>query len=100
MAFDPGKIVGFDWDDGNAKKSVDKHGVTQGEAEQVFFNDVLVVDDRAHSSDEARFHALGATNSGRLIHVTFTLRRGGTAVRIISARTMNRKERAVYDKAT
>jgi uncharacterized protein len=27
------RIEGFDWDDGNSRKSVDKHGVTQAEAE-------------------------------------------------------------------
>jgi len=34
--FDPAAIVGFDWDAGNERKSADKHGVSQGEAEQVF----------------------------------------------------------------
>ncbi len=29
-------IEGFEWDDGNARKSADKHGVSQSEAEQVF----------------------------------------------------------------
>ena len=31
-------IVGFEWDGGNARKSIDKHSVGQAEAEQVFFN--------------------------------------------------------------
>ncbi|HEV7412213.1 MAG TPA: BrnT family toxin, partial [Casimicrobiaceae bacterium] len=31
------RIVGFDWDDGNARKS-EKHGVSQSEAEQIFFD--------------------------------------------------------------
>ena len=34
---DFGKITGFDWDDGNARKN-DKHSVSSAEAEQVFFN--------------------------------------------------------------
>ena len=33
------RIEGFDWDEGNSRKSVDKHSVTRAEAEQVFFND-------------------------------------------------------------
>ena len=37
--FDWTAITGFDWDEGNARKSADKHGVTQAEAEQVFFNE-------------------------------------------------------------
>ena len=37
------KIHGFNWDEGNARKSVDKHSVAQYEAEQVFFNQPLLV---------------------------------------------------------
>ena len=91
------RIVGFDWDDGNARKSSDKHAVSQAEAEQVFLNQpLLVVEDVRHSEREARFHALGRTSAGRLLHVTFTLRGGGTLVRVISARDMHRKERLHY----
>ena len=91
------RLEGFDWDEGNARKSVDKHGVSQAESEQIFFNEpLLVVGDRAHSLDEARWHALGRTDSGRLLHVTFTLRSDGRLIRVISARTMHRKERSRY----
>ena len=31
------KITGFDWDEGNSRKSEEKHSVSQAEAEQVFF---------------------------------------------------------------
>jgi uncharacterized DUF497 family protein len=92
-------ITGFDWDDGNARKN-DKHGVTQAEAEEIFFNQpLLVLDDLRHRDQEVRFHALGRTLDGRLLHVTFTLRRGGTLIRVISARDMHRKERSVYEQA-
>jgi len=37
------RVEGFDWDDGNARKSVAKHGVTQQEAEQVFLNGPVAV---------------------------------------------------------
>jgi uncharacterized DUF497 family protein len=91
---------GFQWDEGNARKSADKHGVTQGEAEQVFFNDPLplLADDR-HSAAEPRFHALGRTNGGRHLHVTFTLRANGHLIRVISARDMSRKERTRYEQS-
>lgn len=93
-------VTGFDWDEGNARKSAKKHGVSQGEAEQVFFNEPLILlPDRKHSDREQRFHALGATEDGRLLHVTFTLRDGGTLIRVISARDMHRKERMFYGKA-
>ena len=94
-------VTGFDWDDGNARKSEDKHGVTQSEAEQIFSNDpLIVVEDVEHSLNEQRFNALGQSNEGRGLHLTFTLRDQGTLIRIISARPMNRKERDIYEKAS
>ncbi len=96
---DVATITGFQWDAGNERKN-EKHSVTMAEAEQVFFNaPLLVLDDAAHSQKEPRLHALGVTDEGRALHVTFTLRRAGQLIRVISARDMHRKERAIYDKA-
>lgn len=93
------KIVGFDWDDGNARKN-DKHQVSQSEAEQIFFNEpLLMIEDIKHSSHEARLHALGKTDAGRLLHLTCTLRFEGSKIRVISARDMHKKERQYYDQA-
>ncbi len=93
-------VVGFEWDDGNARKN-DKHGVSMAEAEQVFFNaPLLLLEDAAHSALELRFHALGHPNAERLLHITFTLRRSGQLIRVISARDMHRKERTVYEQAS
>jgi uncharacterized protein len=94
-------VRGFDWDDGNSRKSTDRHGVSQAEAEQAFFNQPLfVVADSKHSTLEPRYHALGVTDEGRRLHISFTLRAAGTLIRIISARDMHRKERAMYDQAS
>jgi uncharacterized protein len=93
------QIAGFDWDDGNSRKSADKHDVSQAEAESIFFNDpLIVVEDARHSETEQRLHALGKTAQNRLLHVTFTLGQKGTLIRVISARDMHRKERKVYDQ--
>lgn len=93
-------VSGFQWDDGNARKSTQKHAVTQAEAEQVFFNQpLLVLPDTHHSHDEIRYHALGTTDDQRLLHITFTLRERGTLIRVISARDMHRKERGIYEAA-
>ena len=93
-------ITGFDWDAGNARKNDEKHGVSMAEAEQVFFNaPLLLLEDAAHSQAELRVHALGRTDTGRRLHITFTLRQAGTLIRVISARDMHRKERAVYEQA-
>lgn len=92
-------VVGFEWDAGNARKN-DRHGVSANEAEQIFFLQPLVLlEDSRHSETEARFHALGCTVEGRLLHVTYTLRKQGTLIRVISARDMSRKERMIYAQA-
>ena len=97
---DLNKITGFDWDEGNARKSQDKHDVTQAEAEQVFFNEpLLLLQDEKHSGKEARYHAYGKTDDGRKLHIAFTLREDGMLIRVISARDMHRKERVTYEKA-
>jgi len=91
--------AGFDWDDRNARKN-DKHGVSMAEAEQVFFNaPLLLLADVGHSQQEIRVHALGQTDSGRGLHITFTLRQAGALIRVISARDLHRKERAIYEQA-
>jgi len=97
---DPDQITGFDWNDGNSRKSADKHDVSQAEAESAFFNDpLIVIEDAEHSEKALRFNALGKTAQNRLLHISFTLRPNGTMVRVISARDMLRKERKAYEQA-
>ena len=85
------KIIELDWDEGNVRKN-DKQGVSTAEAEQVFFNEpLLVIDDTKHSQGECRFHALGKTNEERTLHITFTLRNAGERIRVISARDIAQK---------
>jgi len=97
---DLNKIGSFDWDEGNARKN-DKHGVSMAEAEQIFFNDpLLLVADTKHSHAEQRYHALGKTDEGRTLHITFTLRKAGEKIRVISARDMHKKERTIYEQTT
>ena len=96
----PGKdpldeCVGFDWDEANVEKNWERHGVSPEEAEDIFFNEPLVVRlDVRHGQSEKRYYALGQTNSGRLLFAAFTTRRG--LIRMISTRDMNRAEAEVY----
>jgi len=93
------QISGFEWDAGNERKNADKHGVTMGEAEEIFFNQpLLVLQDTEHSRLEKRFHALGKTDGNRMLHITFTLRGDSTLIRVISARDMHKKERNIYER--
>src|SRR5262249_12442289 len=96
---DLSQVEGFAWDQGNSRKSIDKHAVSQAEAEQVFFNEpLLIVEDVRHSSYEIRLHALGQTDAGRRLHISLTLRGNGKLIGVISARTMHRKERLRYEQ--
>jgi len=87
--------VGFDWDDGNVDKNWASHRVAFWEAEEIFFNEPLVLrSDSAHSTSEARYLSLGVTDSARHLFVSFTVR--NALIRVISARDMTRRERAAY----
>lgn len=98
VADDPLKsCTGFDWDDGNLEKNWERHRVPFWEAEEIFFNEPLVIKaDKEHSKQEARYLALGQTDSGRLLFVAFTIRR--SLIRVISARDMTRKEVQTYEQ--
>ena len=90
------RCTGFEWDRGNLGKNLEKHDVTDSEAEQVFFNQPLVaVPDEKRSRGEDRIHVLGRTDAARSLFVVCTVR--GERIRVISARPMSRKEREVYE---
>jgi len=96
---DLSRIVGFDWDQGNARKSAEKHKVDQREAEEIFLDPgLLVFVDEKHSADETRYHAYGRTTAGRLLQASFTMRQDATLVRVISVRPMSRRERNRYEE--
>lgn len=91
-------VEGFEWDAGNTENNVLGHGVTQGEAEEMFFVAPLVLlEDEKHSASERRFLIFGPTGSGRLLTAAFTVRR--KLIRIISVRDMSRLERRRYVQA-
>jgi uncharacterized protein len=97
----PSKILsnctGFEWDQGNLTKNWDKHSVSTGECEQIFFNKPLIVKrDSEHSQFENRYYVLGRTNMDRLLFSVFTVR--NDKIRIISARDMTDSEIGRYKK--
>lgn len=90
--------TGFEWDAANVDKNWERHQVSPGECEQVFFQrPILIARDRKHSQSEPRYAALGYTAAGRLLTIVFTIR--GTLIRVVSARAMSRRERKVYEQA-
>lgn len=89
--------TGFEWDNGNIFKNWDKHEVSTGECEQIFFNKPLIVKrDKEHSNLENRYFALGRTNMGRFLFAVFTVR--NEKIRIISTRDMTESEIERYVK--
>lgn len=96
MMLNIAKIDGFQWDTGNKDKNWLKHHVIFTEAEQIFFNQPLIIQgDAKHSSEETRLLALGQTNHNRHLAIIFTIRH--QCIRVISARNMSKKERETYE---
>ena len=92
------EVEGFDWDAGNTPKNVLGHGVSQAEAEEVFFvAPIVLLEDDKHSNGERRYLIFGPTGAGRLLTSAFTLRQH--RIRIVSVRDMSRPERRRYAQA-
>jgi uncharacterized protein len=88
-------ISGFEWDVGNSDKNWEKHGVSNAECEEVFFNAPLVVrSDPSHSQEETRYAAFGRTDADRGLFVVFVVRKN--YIRVISVRDMSDRELEVY----
>lgn len=91
------KPIAFEWNKGNIDKNLTNHNVTDKETEEVFGDRrLLLSEDIKHSRAELRFHALGETQQKRLLFLSFTIR--SDKLRIISARSANRKERKIYEE--
>jgi len=89
--------VRFEWDDQKAFENVAKHGVTFGEATEVFYDPNAVEgEDVEHSFDESRFFIIGYSSS-RILFVVFA-ERLGNFIRIISARPPTPSERKSYEE--
>jgi hypothetical protein len=89
----------FEWDAGKAAANLRKYGVSFEEAETLFGRvKPAIFDDLAHSEDELRFIAMGFSEKGRMLTVSFTYR-GPELIRLISARKSTRQEKELYAKA-
>ena len=61
-----GGYEGFDWDEGNATKNMEKHQIGMEECEEVFSNRPFFFgDDLKHSFDEKRLIIFGQTDNGK-----------------------------------
>ena len=87
----------FEWDDQQALENLAKHGVSFGEATEVFYDPNGLEDyDLGHSVEEARFIIIGLS-SRRLLCVVYA-ERATDLVRIISARRAGRVQQEIYER--
>jgi len=90
--------IRFQWDPDKAARNTSKHGIPFVEAATVFQDPLaFIFDDEEHSTEEHREIIIGHSKRDRLLVVAFTER--DDAIRIISARKANRKERKDYENA-
>jgi uncharacterized protein len=86
----------FGWDPTKASSNETKHGVSFLEAATAFHDPrSLTIPDPSHSAAEARWVLLGQSVAGRLLVVIHPHR--SPKLRIISARSANRRERQAYE---
>jgi uncharacterized DUF497 family protein len=89
--------IEFSWDARKAKENLKKHKVSFEEASTVFYDEnAIEFFDPEHSRDEERFLMLGLSGRLRIMVVSYCLRKGGSEIRIISARKSTKKEEKVY----
>jgi len=87
----------FEWDKYNTEKIFKKHRLVCKEIEEVFSNKpIYIFEDEKHSQIEQRYGLFGQTNSGKILSLVFTVR--GDKVRVITARSISKKERRAYEK--
>lgn len=84
------EVAEFDWDEGNRNKSLLKHGVTNEEAEEAFFDDSALI----FRTRGDRYVLFGKTSGGMHLFQVFEFR--GYRIRIISSRPMTVKEKRLY----
>ena len=88
----------FEWDSYNQTKIRLRQNIIPEEAEQACFSRNAVIFDTKHSSAEQRYQLIGFSGVGRMLFIVFTIRKN--KIRIISARSASKKERANYAKKT
>jgi len=88
--------VQFEWDRKKAASNYRKHKVSFDEASTVFYDPLSATfNDPEHSIGEERYITIGYSSSRRLLVVSYTER--DPAIRIISARLANAKEKRRHE---
>jgi uncharacterized DUF497 family protein len=85
--------VDFEWDPAKSAATYQARGFDFAYASRIFAVGWVAIEDARADYGETRMKAIGQVGSDILV-VVYTVR--GTALRIISARRANRKERALW----
>ena len=90
-------MIKFEWDDNKNQANIEKHGISFEEAASVFQDEgALIIADEEHSESEERFILIGFSFKANLLVVCHCYREKDSAIRIISARKADKKERQKY----
>lgn len=89
-------VTDFEWDPDKRRTNLARHGIDFEDPRDAFAAPLLVAVDTRDDHGEDRWIGVGQCR-GRTIVVVFTERRGGKAVRIISARKATTRERKRYE---
>lgn len=91
----------YEWNEEKNKLNQQKHGISFGEAKEVF-DDPLHISklDKRFSYFEERWISVGSTSKYKILVVAnlFFTDEGEEIIRIISARKANKQERWTYEK--
>jgi len=84
------------WDPEKARENLKKHGVRFSDAEMVLFDPNALTREDIESEGEQRFVTVGMDSGGRILVVVYTYR--GEDIRLISARSVTKRERMQYEE--
>ena len=89
--------IRFEWESEKAATNLRKHGIAFETACEVFFDPFLRMLDPENLDGQIREAIIGLTMNWKLIYVVYTMRKGDI-FRIISARSITKYERRLYEE--
>ena len=84
------------WDPQKARSNHQKHGVRFSDAELVLYDPQGITTEDETADDERRFVTIGMDAVARVLVVVYSYQ--GDDIRLISARSANRRERKQYEE--
>ena len=89
--------IRFEWESQKAEINIRKHGIAFETACEVFFDPFLQMMEPENFNGQIREAIVGLTMDWNLLYVVYTMRKGDI-FRIISARSVTKYERRLYEE--